>query len=45
MSLIKEKLEVPVKAEKSMPVVIKPPIAFPEIKKVVEIPESIEERF
>ncbi|MGB7968270.1 MAG: roadblock/LC7 domain-containing protein [Methanobacterium sp.] len=40
---IKEKLEVPVKAEKSIPV-IKPPIAFPEIKKVVEIPESIEER-
>ena len=40
---IKEKLEVPVKAEKSIPV-IKPPIAFPEIKKVVEIPESMEER-
>jgi predicted regulator of Ras-like GTPase activity (Roadblock/LC7/MglB family) len=40
---IKEKLEVPVKTEKSIPV-IKPPIAFPEIKKVVEIPESVEER-
>jgi len=39
----KEKLEVPVKAEKTIPV-IKPPIAFPEIKKVVEIPESVEER-
>ncbi len=40
---IKEKIEVPVKAEKTIPV-IRPPIAFPEIKKVVEIPESVEER-
>jgi predicted regulator of Ras-like GTPase activity (Roadblock/LC7/MglB family) len=40
---IKEKLEAPVKTEKSIPV-IKPPIAFPEINKVVEIPESVEER-
>jgi predicted regulator of Ras-like GTPase activity (Roadblock/LC7/MglB family) len=40
---IKEKLEVPIKTEKTIPV-IKPPIAFPEIKKVIEIPENIEER-
>jgi predicted regulator of Ras-like GTPase activity (Roadblock/LC7/MglB family) len=40
---IKEKLEVPVKTEKTIPV-IKPPIAFPEIKKVIEIPEDVEER-
>ncbi len=40
---IKEKLEVPVKAEKTIPV-IKPPIAFPDIKKVVEIPVSVEDR-
>jgi predicted regulator of Ras-like GTPase activity (Roadblock/LC7/MglB family) len=40
---IKEKLEGPVKTEKTIPV-IKPPIAFPEIKKVIEIPENIEER-
>ncbi len=40
---IKEKLEVPVETEKTIPV-IKPPIAFPEIKKVIEIPESVEER-
>ena len=40
---IKEKLEATVKTEKAIPV-IKPPIAFPEIKKVVEIPESVEER-
>jgi predicted regulator of Ras-like GTPase activity (Roadblock/LC7/MglB family) len=40
---IKEKLEVPAKTEKTIPV-IKPPIAFPEIKKVIEIPEDVEER-
>ncbi len=40
---IKEKLEVPVKEEKTIPV-IKPPIAFPKIKKVVEIPVSVEDR-
>jgi predicted regulator of Ras-like GTPase activity (Roadblock/LC7/MglB family) len=40
---IKEKLEVPVKAEKTIPE-IKPPIAFPDIKKVVEIPLSVEDR-
>jgi predicted regulator of Ras-like GTPase activity (Roadblock/LC7/MglB family) len=40
---IKEKLEVPVKAEKTIPV-IKPPIAFPDIKKVVEIPVGVEDR-
>ena len=38
-----EQLEVPVKAEKTIPE-IKPPIAFPDIKKVVEIPESVEDR-
>ena len=40
---INEELKVPVKAEKTIPE-IKPPIAFPEIKKVVEIPQSVEER-
>ncbi len=40
---LKEKIEVQVKSEKSIPV-IKPPIAFPEIKKVIIIPENIEER-
>ncbi len=40
---IKEKLEAPVKKDKTIPV-IKPPIAFPEIKKVTEIPEKVEDR-
>lgn len=40
---LKEKIESQVKSEKSIPV-IKPPIAFPEIKKVVGIPENVEER-
>lgn len=43
VSEIKEKIEDSIKAEKTIPV-IKPPIAFPEIKKVIEIPESVEER-
>ena len=40
---IKEKIEEPIKAEKAIPV-IKPPISFPEIKKVIEIPKNMEER-
>lgn len=43
VSEIKEKIEDSIKAEKTIPV-IKPPIAFPDIKKVIEIPESVEER-
>jgi predicted regulator of Ras-like GTPase activity (Roadblock/LC7/MglB family) len=39
----KERLVTPVKLEKTIPV-IKPPIAFPDIKKVIDIPDNIEER-
>jgi predicted regulator of Ras-like GTPase activity (Roadblock/LC7/MglB family) len=38
-----EKLGLEIKTGKTIPV-IQPPIAFPEIKKVIEIPENVEER-
>ena len=40
---VKEELKTQVKTEKTIPV-IKPPIAFPEIKRVIETPDNIEER-
>ena len=40
---IEERLVTPVKLEKTIPV-IRPPIAFPDIKKVIDIPENTEER-
>lgn len=38
-----EKLGSEIKTEKTIPV-IQPPIAFPEIKKVIEMPENVDER-
>ena len=40
---VKEELKTQIKTEKAIPV-IKPPIAFPEIKKVIEMPDNIEDR-
>ncbi len=40
---VKEELKTQIKTEKTIPV-IKPPIAFPEIKKVIEMPDNIGER-
>ena len=40
---VKEELKTQIKTEKTIPV-IKPPIAFPEIKKVIEMPDNIEDR-
>ncbi|MGB8233160.1 MAG: roadblock/LC7 domain-containing protein [Methanobacterium sp.] len=40
---VQEKLGSEIKTEKTIPV-IQPPIAFPEIKKVIEMPENVEER-
>ena len=40
---VKEELKIQIKTEKTIPV-IKPPIAFPEIKKVIEMPDNIGDR-
>jgi len=40
---VKEELKTQIKTGKTIPV-IKPPIAFPEIKKVIGMPDNIEER-
>jgi predicted regulator of Ras-like GTPase activity (Roadblock/LC7/MglB family) len=40
---VQEKLGSEIKTGKTIPV-IQPPIAFPEIKKVIEMPENVEER-
>ena len=40
---VKEELKTQIKTEKTIPV-IKPPIAFPEIKKVIEMPDNIGDR-
>ena len=40
---VKEELKTQIKTGKTIPV-IKPPIAFPEIKKVIEMPDNIEKR-
>jgi predicted regulator of Ras-like GTPase activity (Roadblock/LC7/MglB family) len=40
---INEKLDSPIKSETIIPI-IKPPIAFPAIKKVIDIPDNVEER-
>ncbi len=40
---VKEELKTQIKTEKTIPV-IKPPIAFPELEKVIEMPDNIEER-
>jgi predicted regulator of Ras-like GTPase activity (Roadblock/LC7/MglB family) len=40
---VKEELKTQIKTENTIPV-IKPPIAFPEIKKVIEMPDNIGDR-